>query len=160
MDDVQPIPEGFHTVTPHLTVSDAAAAIDFYKRAFGATEKMRMTGPGGRGVMHAEIVIGDSIVFLADDLGSPGMSAPEKLGAASGSMNLYLQDVDAAFKQAVEAGASVMMPVGDMFWGDRYGLIKDPFGQVWGISTHIKDMTEAEMAKASEEFFAQAGQSS
>jgi PhnB protein len=141
-----PVPPGFHTVTASLTVSDAAAAIDFYKKALGAEELMRMAGPDGK-VTHAEVKIGDSIVFLNDEIPGWGSKSPKSLGGTSGSIYLYVPDVDKSFEQAVAAGGKAAMPVTDMFWGDRLGSFTDPFGHTWTVSTHTQDMTQEEMAE-------------
>jgi uncharacterized glyoxalase superfamily protein PhnB len=144
----QPIPEGSHTVTPHLIVDDGARAIEFYRAAFGAVEHYRMPGPGGR-IAHAEIQIGDSIVYLADAF--PGMSpSPRKLKGSPVTIHLYVPDADATFGQAVKAGAKVKVPVMDMFWGDRYGQVVDPFGHVWSVATHTEDLSPEEMARRGE----------
>jgi len=152
---VSRIPEGFHTITPGLVVRDAARAIDFYKRAFGAEELVRMPGPDGRGVMHAELRIGDSVLFVGDEAPSMGSRSPQALGGTAVALHLYVEDVDKAFKRAIDAGAQVKMPVADMFWGDRYGKIADPFGHEWGLGTHKEDLTPAEMEKRAKAFFAQ-----
>src|SRR5215470_17353826 len=136
------IAEGFHTVTPALTVKGGAKAIDFYKKAFGAEEIMRMDGPNGA-IMHAEIKIGDSIIMLGDEYPDFGHKAPLP-NHCSSSLHLYVPDVDKAFKRAVDAGCTVKMPVMDMFWGDRYGKVTDPFGHVWGIATHKEDVSPEE----------------
>ena len=154
---VKPIPDGYHTVTPYLIVRNADQAIDFYKRAFGARELMRMPGPDGK-VMHAELKIGDSIFFLSDESLDMGHRSPESLGGASGSILLYVRDVDAAFKRAIDAGARVMTPLADMFWGDRYGHLADSFGHEWGPATHKEDLTPREIAKRQEAFFKGGGQ--
>lgn len=148
------IPEGFHTVTAGLTVRDAAAAIEFYKKALGAQELMRMPMPDGK-IGHAELKIGDSIIFLNDEFPQMGHKSPQTLGGASGSIYLYVEDVDKAFKRATDAGATTKMPIADMFWGDRYGQVVDPFGHVWGLSTHVEDVSPAEMEKRSKEWAAQ-----
>jgi PhnB protein len=147
--EVKPIPDGFHTVTPYLTVNDAARAIDFYKRAFGAQEKVRMQGPPGK-VGHAELKIGDSIVMLADEMPGSGCRSPHALGGSTAGIFLYVKDVDAAFKQAVSAGAKVATEPADMFWGDRFGRLTDPFGHVWSLATHKEDVTPEEMQKRSQ----------
>jgi PhnB protein len=141
----KPIPEGHHTVTPYIAVKDASKAIEFYKQPFGAVEKGRMTGPNGKGIMHAEIKIGDSFIFLSDEIPDMGSRSPESLGGNTGSLHLYVEDADAAFRKAVSAGAQVRMPVTDMFWGDRYGKVIDPFGHEWGIGTHTEDLTEEQV---------------
>jgi len=144
MSKVDPIPTGFHTLTPSLTVKDAPRAIDYYQRVFGATEKGRMNGPGGL-VMHAELKIGDSILFLTDEMPGMGNPSPQKLGGTAVSLHIYTEDCDAMFKRAIEAGGTENMPLADQFWGDRYGQIKDPFGHIWGIGTRKENVTEAEM---------------
>jgi len=153
----QPIPSGFHTVTPYLTVRDAAAAIDFYKKALGAEEIMRMPTPDGK-IGHAELKIGDSIIFLADEFPQMGNKSPQTLGGCTGGLYLYVEDVDKAFKRATDAGATTKMPVTDMFWGDRYGQVTDPFGHLWSLSTHVEDVSPEEMEKRSKEWAAQMAQ--
>lgn len=147
---VNPIPTGYHTITPTLTVKGADKAIDFYKKAFGAEEKDRCLGPDGKTIMHAELKIGDSILMLNDEFPEMGCRAPESLGGTAVSLYLYVQDVDASFEQAVKAGATVTMPVTDMFWGDRFGQLTCPFGHKWALATHTKDVTPEEMKKAQE----------
>jgi PhnB protein len=143
---VKTIPEGYHTVTPYLTIRGAARAIDFYKRAFGAEETMRMPGPGER-IMHAEIRIGDSPVMISDEMPEMGNKSPQTLGGVPGYLFLYVNDVDRAFQRAVDAGAQVKMVPTDMFWGDRYGRLVDPFGHEWGLATHKEDLTPEEIAR-------------
>jgi PhnB protein len=135
-------------------VKDAAAAIEFYKRAFGAEEVERMPGPGGKGVMHAEIKIGDSRIMLSDEFPGTGCSSPQTLGGTTCQLFLYVPDVDSAYQRAVSAGATATMPVADMFWGDRYGKLSDPFGHQWGLATHKEDVSPSELKRRSEEFFA------
>ena len=142
----KPIPDGYHTLTPHLVVRGAADAIEFYRRAFGAEELFRMTGPDGRSVLHAEIRIGDSIVMISEEDPNWDCRGPEALGGTPTTLHLYVQNVDAAFARAVEAGARVRMPVADMFWGDRYGQVVDPPGHVWSLATHVKDLSPDEIA--------------
>jgi len=154
---VKPIPQGYHTVTPYLSLSDAARALDFYKRAFGAQEIMRMDAPGGK-IGHAEIKIGDSVIMLADEMGGSGCKSPQSLGATTGGVFLYVENVDTAFNQAVSAGAQVEQPLADMFWGDRYGRLKDPFGHSWSVATHKEDVAPAEMKKRMQETMAKMGQ--
>jgi len=139
------VSEGFHTVTPYIVVKGAANAIDFYKKAFGAEEVMRMGGPG-EPVMHAEIRIGDSMIMLSDEWPDYGNKAP-LANHTSSSLHLYVPDADKAFERAIAAGCTVKMPVSDMFWGDRYGKVVDPFGHVWGIATHQEDVSPEECAK-------------
>ena len=143
---VKPIPAGYHNVTPYLMVRNAAAAIEFYKKAFNAEELMRFPGPGGK-IMHAEVKIGDSPVMLADEMPDGGYVGPKTLGGAAVSMLLYVEDVDARVAQAVAAGATLKRPVEDQFYGDRVGTIVDPFGHVWSISTHKEDLSMEEIHK-------------
>jgi PhnB protein len=146
---VNPIPRGYHTATPYLTLSDCARAIDFYKRAFGAQEIMRMEGPPGK-IGHAEIKIGDSMIMLADEMPGADTRAPRSLGGTTGGIFLYVNNVDASYKQAVDAGAKADTPPADMFWGDRYGKLTDPFGHAWMLATHKEDVAPAEMQKRME----------
>ena len=147
---VKPIPQGFHSVTPYLTLNDAARALDFYKRAFGAQEVVRMDGPDGK-IGHAEIKIGDSMIMLGDEMPSSGTRSPHSLGGTTAGVFLYVENVDSFFKQAVAAGAQVEAQPADMFWGDRYGRLKDPFGHSWSIATHKEDVAPAEMSKRMQE---------
>ncbi len=143
---VRAIPQGFHSITPHLVVRGGAAAIEFYKKAFGAAEISRHPGPGGK-LMHAMLKIGDSNLMLADEFPEHGCTSPQALGGSPVTISLYVEDVDAVFKQAVAAGAQVRMPPMDMFWGDRYGQVIDPFGHWWSIATHKEDVSPEEMAR-------------
>jgi PhnB protein len=143
----KPIPDGYRTVTPYLTVKGAARAIDFYKRAFGAEELERMTGPDGQSVVHGEIRIGDSVVMLSDELPGTGNHSPQTLGGTTASIFLYVPDVDVAFQRAVDAGAKATMPPADMFWGDRFGKLVDPFGHAWGMATHKEDLSPEEIRR-------------
>jgi uncharacterized glyoxalase superfamily protein PhnB len=146
--------EGYQTVTPALTVRNGAEAIEFYKKAFGAEEIMRVPGPDGKSIMHAEIRVGTSRIMLGDEAPSMGCLAPVTLGGPGGSLYVYVPDVDAAFKQAVAAGAKALMPVTDMFYGDRFGQVEDPSGHRWGLATHVEDLAPEEMARRQREFFA------
>ena len=143
---VKPIPEGYHTVAPYLAVDDAAEAIDWYKRAFGASQRVRMDAPGGA-IGHAELDIGDSVVMLSDPFPQASTKPPKELGGTSMSVFLYVEDVDAVVKQAVDAGATVLMEVADQFWGDRFGTIQDPFGHTWAVATHVEDLSPEEIAE-------------
>ncbi len=134
----KPIPEGFHTVTPGLIVKNAAEAINFYKRALGAEELMRMPGPDGKGIMHAEIKIGDSIIFVSDESPHSNVKSPQSIGGSTVALNVYVPDVDAAFQKAIDAGGKETMPVADQFWGDRYGTFVDPFGYTQEMSERAK----------------------
>lgn len=141
---VKAIPEGYHTITPYMTVRDAARAVEFYKQAFGAVEKGIMKGPDGK-VMHAELRIGDSLFMLADEFPQYGSLSPLSTGGSGMGLHIYVEDVDSAFDRAVRAGAKTEMPVTDTFWGDRYGKLADPFGHKWSIATHKRDMSREEM---------------
>jgi PhnB protein len=143
----KPIPEGYHTLTPFLTVRNAARAIEFYKQAFGAQERGVAKGPDGK-VMHAELKIGDSVIMLSDEYPEFGSLSPQSVGGSPMGLHIYIENVDAAFDRAVKAGAQVEMPVMDQFWGDRYGKLKDPFGHKWSIATHVKDMSADEMKRS------------
>src|SRR5277367_6792928 len=148
----KPIPDGYHTISPYLVVQDAAKAIDFYKKAYGAKEVMRMDGPNGK-IGHAELQIGDSRIMLSDEM--PGMNqSPKTLGGSPVNIFMYVKNVDTVFNQAVAAGAKVTAPLADMFWGDRYGKVDDPFGHSWSLATHIEDVAPQEMAKRSKEAMA------
>ncbi len=139
----KPIPEGFHTVTPHLVINGAARALDFYKKAFGAEEIRKMLGPGGK-IMHAEITIGDSHIMLNDEFPDYASFGPKAGGGSPVTIHLYVSNVDALMDRAVKAGGKVTMPVADMFWGDRYGKLEDPFGHHWSIATHKEDVSDEE----------------
>jgi PhnB protein len=146
-NSVRPIPEGFHSLTPHLTCRDAARAIDFYKSIFGATEVMRMASPDGK-IMHAELKFGDSHLMLNDEI--PGMAvAPNPSATHSSALFFYMEDVDSVYNRAVAAGSRIDMPLDNMFWGDRYGKITDPFGHQWGLATHVEDVAPEEMKRRS-----------
>jgi uncharacterized glyoxalase superfamily protein PhnB len=151
------LPAGYHTVTPAIIVRDAAAAIDFYQRAFGAEEVNRMAGPDGK-IMHAEIRIGDSLVMLGEENEQWGTKSPLLTNGNPGSLHIYVDDADAAFDRALKAGASVRYPLEDAFWGDRYGKVADPFGHEWGIATRVKNLSDAEMQAAAEAWMAKAAQ--
>jgi PhnB protein len=151
-ENVNPIPAGFHSLTPAITCKKAAAAIDFYKEAFGATEINRMPGPGGM-IMHSELRIGNSVIFVSDEF--PGTSAAPAPGSIPSSyLFFYTEDADGAFNRAVAGGSSVTMPIADMFWGDRYGRLTDPFGHSWGVATHVEDVSPDEMVRRSAEWTA------
>jgi PhnB protein len=150
MSQVKPIPDGMHTVTPHLICAGAADAIDFYKKAFGATEEARLPGPDG-GLMHGMIRVNGSAVMLVDENPQWGTLGPKALKGTPVTIHLYVADVDAFVARAVKAGAELTMPVQDMFWGDRYGILRDPFGHMWSVATHTRDVTPEEMKKAMQE---------
>lgn len=147
----KPIPEGYHTLTPYMTVRNAVRAIEFYKQAFGAVEKGVMKGPDGK-VMHAELRIGDSLFMLGDEFPEWGALSPQSTGGTGTGLHIYTEDVDAAFDRAIKAGGTAEMPVTDMFWGDRYGKLVDPFGHKWSIATHKRDMSVEEMEAAQKDF--------
>lgn len=143
----QPIPKGYHIITPSLVVRGAKEAVEFYKKAFGAKEVGKaMTTPDGK-ILHGEFRIGDSIVMYSDEFPNMGSRSPLSVGGVSSSLLIYTRDADALFNQAVASGAKVTMPIGDMFWGDRYGIVTDPFGHQWQIATHKEDLTPKEMAR-------------
>ena len=150
---VKPIPDGYHTVTPSLVVGDVARMLDFYKKAFGATETYRLNGPDGK-VCHAELTIGDSRVMLSGECPDHGHLAPGSLNGNDASLYLYVPDVDAAFNQAVRAGGKVMTSLDNMFWGDRTGEILDPAGHRWWLATHIEDLTSGQIAQRAKAVFA------
>ena len=150
---VKPIPEGYNSVNAYLAVEDAEKAIEFYTRAFGAKERGRMPGPEGK-IAHAELEIGDSVVMLSDPLPQQSVKSPKELGGTSASLMLYVEDVDEFVQQAVDAGATITMPVEDQFWGDRFGKVTDPFGHDWSIATHVEDVSPEEMAKRGQEAMA------
>ncbi|MGJ0492492.1 VOC family protein [Methylobacter sp.] len=147
MPQVKPVPDWMHTVTPHLICDGAADAIEFYKKAFNAVEMMRLPGPQGK-LIHASIRIGDSVVMLADEFPEWGSFGPNSLKGSPVTIHLQVEDVDTLFEQAVSAGAEVKMPVQDMFWGDRYGYLEDPFGHHWAIATHVRDVSPEELQEA------------
>jgi PhnB protein len=140
----QPIPEGYSTISPYLAVDDAAEAIAYYKKAFGAEETVRMDAPDGK-IGHAELKIGDSHVMLSDPFPQASTTPPKELGGTSASIFMYVEDVDAVVQKAVDAGATVTMEVEDQFWGDRFGSITDPFGHIWSIATHVEDLSPEEI---------------
>jgi PhnB protein len=144
--NVKPIPEGYHSVTPYLYVKGAANALEFYKKAFGSTEKFRMPMPDGR-IGHAEIQIGNSIVMLADEHPEMGVRGPKSIGGASSSLMVYVEDVDAVAARFISAGGTVQRPIKDQFYGDRSGTFEDPFGHVWTIGTHVEDVSPEEMER-------------
>ncbi len=152
------IPEGFHSVTPMILFKDARKAMDFYKRAFGAQERLAMPGPDGKGVMHAEVLIGASIVMMGEENPQQPCKSAETVGASPVSFYIYLENVDEAFATAVAAGAHSLMPVQKMFWGDRVGTVLDPFGYTWMLATHVKDLTPQEMQEGAQAAFARMGE--
>ncbi len=158
MSSANPIPEGFHTVTPHLVVRGAADAIEFYKKAFGAEEIVRLAAPDGKMVMHAEIKIGNSMLMLVDEM--PQMErcvSPQQLGGTTFGMTIYTEDTDALYQRALDAGATEWVEPMDAFWGDRYSKLTDPFGHVWEICTHKEDLTPEEVGRRAEQYFANMG---
>jgi len=145
--NVKPIPEGMSTVTPHLVCAGAAEAIEFYKNAFGATELIRLPGPDGT-ILHACLQIGNSRIMLAEEMPKWRSFGPRSLNGTPVTLHLYVEDADSFAQHAVDAGAKLVMPVSDAFWGDRYGQVEDPFGHRWSIATHVKDMTDDEIKNA------------
>ncbi len=150
---VKPIPDGFHSITPSIVVSNAREAIEFYKKAFSANELYTFPTPDGK-ILHAMIQIGDSFVMMSDEFPAMGLKSPTTIGGTAVTLHLYVEDADKVFKQAVDAGAIVTMPIMDAFWGDRFGTVMDPYGHSWSIATHKIDMTPEGMRKAGEEYFA------
>jgi PhnB protein len=153
MTTTKPIPDGFHTLTPHLIVTDGVKAIELYQHAFGAQELGRLMTPDGKSLMHAQLKIGSSILMLGGEM-PPAHLSPKSRGGTGVSLHLYVEDADAAFNRAVKAGCMVMMPVSDMFWGDRYGVVIDPDGHQWSIATHKQDLTHEQIADNAKTFCA------
>jgi PhnB protein len=145
---VKPIPEGYHTLTPYIEIENAGEAIEFYKRAFGAKEQVRMDAPGGK-IGHAELEIGDSLLMLADPFPQSSIKTPKDLGGTTVNLFMYVDDADAVVQQAVDSGATVTRPVENMFWGDRFGIVTDPYGHTWSIATHVEDVSPEEMEERS-----------
>ena len=150
---VDPVPDGYATVTPYIVVRNCAEAIEFYKKAFGAEEVMRMPAPGGERVMHAEIRVGGSAIMLADELPGMDCQSPQALGGTAVTLHLYLPDIDSAYARAQDAGCEAVMPPQDMFWGDLYGRLVDPYGHSWAMATHVRDVSPEEMREAAAEAF-------
>ena len=151
---VKPIPEGYHTLTAYLAVEDADRAIEFYKDAFGAEEVVRMGAPDGR-VAHAELQIGDTVLMVSDPYPMQNAKSPKELGGTTVSIFMYVEDVDASYKKAIDSGATAIMEPDDMFWGDRFGSFTDPYGHAWAIATHIEDLSEDEMRSRGEKAMAE-----
>jgi PhnB protein len=154
-NSVKPIPDGFHTLTPHLVVKGATKAIEFYKKAFGAQEIKRMAGPDGKSIIHADLKIGDSRLLLVDEFPEMDARGPKSIGGTPVTIHMFVEDVDAAFEKALSAGAEVRMPLADQFWGDRYGVLIDPFGHVWSIATHKEDLTPEQIGKRAQAAFSE-----
>lgn len=154
MSDVKPIPEGFNALSPYLFYRDTNKAIEFYKKAFGAIGGACLNGPDGTSVMHAEVQIGDSMLMMSDECEQWGTKSAETLGCSPASLHLYVEDADAFCARAIEAGCTEIQPMTDMFWGDRFGKIADPFGYQWGIATHVEDVPDEEMGKRAAEWMA------
>ena len=149
----QPIPAGFNTLSAHLIVDDGVAALEFYKKAFGAQETMRLLSPDGKNVMHAQMKIGTSVLMLAGEF-PPACLSPKSRGGSSVYLHIYTENADALFDRAVAAGCKINMPMSDTFWGDRYGQVEDPFGHQWSIATHQHDYTEEQIAANAKAYFA------
>jgi PhnB protein len=149
------VPDGFHTLTPHLVVKGASEAIEFYKKAFGAEEIKRVPGPDGKSLVHAELKIGDSRLLLVDEFPEMDCRGPQSVGGSPVSIHMFVDDADAAFDRALSAGAEVRMPLADQFWGDRYGVLTDPFGHVWSIATHKEDLTAEQISKRAQAAFSE-----
>ena len=150
MSAVQPIPEGYPVVTPYLCVDGAGAAIDFYTKVLGATERMRMPGPDGK-LGHAELQLGNSVIMLADEFPDMGALGPKTVGGSPVTLSVYVEDVDSVFDRAVKEGAKPLRPVEDQFYGDRSGQFEDPFGHKWSVASHVEDVSEEEMARRAQE---------
>ena len=153
MNEVKKIPDGYHSITPMLIVKDGLKAIEYYKKVFGAIDKGTMMMPGNKSVAHAELLIGDSKIMLSDEFPEMKSLSPTTIGGSPVSLYLYVEDVDKTFNLAVTEGGKSLFPVQDRFYGDRHGTIQDPFGHIWSIATHIKDLTKEQMKKAAEEAF-------
>jgi PhnB protein len=151
---VNPIPQGYHTVTPNIVVRDALKAIEFYRKAFNAEETVRMPGPDGK-IMHAEVRIGDSLIMMADEMPEMGSRGPQAYGGSPVGFYVYVENVDEAWQRALDAGAKSTMPLADMFWGDRAGCVEDPFGHKWWLAQHVADLSPEEIQSAQEQFFSQ-----
>jgi len=154
MTQVKPIPDGMHTITPHLVCAGAVDAIEFYKKAFNAQELIRIGGANGK-IIHACMQIGDSKVMLVDEFPQWGSFSPMSLKGASVTIHLYVEDADGVFAQAINSGAKVRMPLENTFWGDRYGVVEDPFGHLWSVATHIRDISPGDIQAAADKMFAQ-----
>jgi PhnB protein len=152
-NQVKPVPEGYHTLTPHLIVKGASQAIEFYKQAFTAEEVMRAPAPDGRSLMHAELKVGDSRFFLVDECPEMGCLGPQSIGGTAVTIHMFVEDVDTVFGQAIAAGAKEAMPLVDAFWGDRYGQVIDPFGHRWSLATHKEDLTPEEITQRAKAAF-------
>lgn len=158
MSKVNPIPDGFNNVNIHMTVTNAAEAIEFYGKAFGAEEVCRMPGPDGKTVMHSELKIGNSTIMINDEFpGDAPTKSPKSLNGTSICIHLYVEDADAVYNRAVKAGCTVKMPLDDQFWGDRYGLVNDPYGHAWSIASHKEELSVDEINKRAMQFFSQEG---
>jgi len=155
---VKPIPTGYHGVTPKLTVREVDKAIGFYKRAFGAEQQTRFIGPDGKSTLHAELKIGNSVIRVGGEQAEKGILSPQALGRTPVSLYLYVEDADTAFQRATLAGATVTMPIADMFWGDRFGQFVDPFGHKWSVATRKEELSQQEVQTRGEAFFAEIAQ--
>lgn len=147
----EPVPSGYHTLTPYLIVRGGSNAIDFYVKAFGATERARLSGPHGE-IWHAELQIGDSVLMLGDEMPAMGITSPQSLNGTATGVFLYVPNVDASWEKAVAAGCEVLQPLQNQFWGDRYGKLKDPFGHQWSMATHVEDVSPEEMKRRADDF--------
>jgi len=154
-NQIKTVPDGFHTLTPHLVVKGASQAIEFYKRAFGAEEIKRLPGPDGKSLIHAELKIGNSRLLLVDEFPEMDCRGPRSVGGSPVSIHMFVDDADSAFDKALAAGAEVRMPLADQFWGDRYGVLTDPFGHIWSIATHKEDLTPQEIGNRAQAAFSE-----
>ncbi|MDA8017942.1 MAG: VOC family protein [Thermoanaerobaculia bacterium] len=151
--NVPPIPEDFHSITPHLVVRGVVAAVDFYQQAFGARELFRNRAPDGESVIHSEMLLGDSRFFVNDEFPDHGVFSPREYGGTAVTLHLYVEDVDTVFQRALQAGAEVLLPLADQFWGDRYGIVADPFGHKWSLASRLEDLSPEETNRRAKEFF-------
>jgi uncharacterized glyoxalase superfamily protein PhnB len=149
---IKRVPEDFHTITPHLVVRDSARAVDFYRQAFGAVELYRSHAPDGKRVMHCELLLGDSRFLIHDEFPEQGLLSPLGMNGTAVTLHLYVEDVDRIFRQALDAGAETLMPVADCFWGDRYGILRDPFGHKWSVASRIEDLAPVEQQQRGSDF--------
>jgi len=154
-NQIKAVPDGFHTLTPHLVVKGASQAIEFYKKAFGAEEIKRLPGPDGQSLIHAELKIGNSRLLLVDEFPEMDCRGPKSVGGSPVSIHMFVEDADAAFDKALAAGAEVRMPLADQFWGDRYGVLTDPFGHIWSIATHKENLTPQEIGERAQAAFSE-----
>lgn len=151
---MRPVPEDFHTITPHITVRNASDAVEFYHKAFGAQELLRNFGPDGKSIIHCEMLLGDSRFFINEEYLEWGVKSPLTLQGSPITLHMYVEDVDASWQRAMDAGAEVLMPLADQFWGDRYGIVRDPFGHKWSMASRREDPSPADLHERAKDYFA------